>query len=57
MEGSATTKWLGGVLVHAVVTPGVALFSNDLPPPSLEDLRAADRASTCSSSTRRPARR
>ena len=38
MEGSTTTKWLGGVLVHAVVTPGVALFSNDLPPPSLEDL-------------------
>ena len=40
MEGSTTTKWLGGVLVHAVVTPGVALFSNDLPPPSLEDLAA-----------------
>jgi hypothetical protein len=38
MNGSLTTKWLGGVLVHAVVTPGVALFSNDLPPPSLEDL-------------------
>ena len=38
MDGSTTTKWLGGVLVHAVVTPGVALFSNDLPPPSLEDL-------------------
>jgi fermentation-respiration switch protein FrsA (DUF1100 family) len=27
-----------GSLVHAVVTPGVALFSNTLPPPSLEDL-------------------
>ena len=40
MDGSTTTKWLGGVLVHAVVTPGVALFSNDLPPPSLEDLAA-----------------
>jgi uncharacterized protein len=38
MKGSTTTKWLGGVLVHAVVTPGVALFSNDQPPPSLEDL-------------------
>ena len=25
-------------LVHLVVTPGVALFSNTLPPPSLEDL-------------------
>jgi hypothetical protein len=25
-------------LLHAVVTPGVALFSNTLPPPSLEDL-------------------
>jgi hypothetical protein len=38
MDGSTTTKWLGSVLVHAVVTPGVALFSNGLPPPSLEDL-------------------
>lgn len=27
-------------LVHAVVTPGVALFSNTMPPPSLEDLVA-----------------
>jgi hypothetical protein len=26
------------VLVHAVVTPAVALFSNSMPPPSLEDL-------------------
>jgi fermentation-respiration switch protein FrsA (DUF1100 family) len=25
-------------LIHAVITPGVALFSNTLPPPSLEDL-------------------
>lgn len=29
---------LTSALVHAVVTPGVALFSNTLPPPSLEDL-------------------
>jgi len=27
-------------LAHAVVTPGVALFSNTMPPPSLEDLAA-----------------
>ena len=27
-----------GSLVHAVVTPAVALFSNGMPPPSLEDL-------------------
>ena len=38
MDGSIGMKWFGGVLVHAVVTPGVALFANDLPPPSLEDL-------------------
>jgi dienelactone hydrolase len=38
MDAPTTTKWLGAVLVHAVVTPAVALFSNDLPPPSLEDL-------------------
>jgi fermentation-respiration switch protein FrsA (DUF1100 family) len=35
-----TRKRIEGSLVHAVVTPGVALFSNDLPPPSLEDLAA-----------------
>jgi dienelactone hydrolase len=29
-----------GVLVHAVLTPSVALFSNTFPPPSLEDLSA-----------------
>ena len=29
---------LTSTLVHAVVTPGVALFSNTLPPPNLEDL-------------------
>ena len=33
-----TRKRIEGSLVHAVVTPGVALFSNDLPPPSLDDL-------------------
>jgi fermentation-respiration switch protein FrsA (DUF1100 family) len=38
MPEQTTTKWLGAVLVHAVVTPGVALFSNTMPPPSLEDL-------------------
>jgi hypothetical protein len=31
-------KRLEAVVAHAVVTPAVALFSNDLPPPSLEDL-------------------
>jgi fermentation-respiration switch protein FrsA (DUF1100 family) len=35
-----TRKRIEGSLVHAVLTPGVALFSNDLPPPSLEDLAA-----------------
>jgi fermentation-respiration switch protein FrsA (DUF1100 family) len=40
MPEQTTTKWLGAVLVHAVVTPGVALFSNTMPPPSLEDLAA-----------------
>ena len=33
-----TRERLEGSLVHAVVTPGVALFSNTMPPPSLEDL-------------------
>ena len=33
-----TSAKLQASLVHAVVTPGVALFSNALPPPSLEDL-------------------
>ena len=33
-----TSAKLQASLVHAVVTPGVALFSNTLPPPSLEDL-------------------
>jgi dienelactone hydrolase len=33
-----TRKRLETLLVHAVVTPGVALFSNTMPPPSLEDL-------------------
>jgi hypothetical protein len=33
-----TRKKIEGVLVHSVVTPGVALFSNGLPPPSLVDL-------------------
>jgi poly(3-hydroxybutyrate) depolymerase len=33
-----TRKRLESSLLHAVVTPGVALFSNTLPPPSLEDL-------------------
>jgi uncharacterized protein len=33
-----TRKRLESSLLHAVVTPGVALFSNKLPPPSLEDL-------------------
>jgi fermentation-respiration switch protein FrsA (DUF1100 family) len=35
-----TRKRIEGSLVHAVLTPGVALFSNDMPPPSLEDLAA-----------------
>ncbi len=35
-----TSAMLQASLVHAVVTPGVALFSNTLPPPSLEDLVA-----------------
>jgi hypothetical protein len=33
-----TRKRLEASLAHVVVTPGVALFSNGLPPPSLEDL-------------------
>jgi hypothetical protein len=33
-----TRKRLEASIAHAVVTPGVALFANDLPPPSLEDL-------------------
>ncbi len=33
-----TRKWLEAVIAHAVVTPATAIFSNDLPPPSLEDL-------------------
>jgi hypothetical protein len=35
-----TRKRLEASLAHAVVTPVVALFSNTLPPPSLEDLAA-----------------
>jgi fermentation-respiration switch protein FrsA (DUF1100 family) len=35
-----TRKRVEAALVHAVVTPAVALFSNSLPPPSLEDLSA-----------------
>ena len=35
-----TSAKLQASLVHAVMTPGVALFSNTLPPPSLEDLVA-----------------
>ena len=33
-----TRKRLESSLLHAVVTPAVALFSNTMPPPSLEDL-------------------
>ena len=33
-----TRMRIEGSLVHAVVTPAVALFSNGMPPPSLEDL-------------------
>ena len=33
-----TKKKLEASLVHAVVTPAIALFSNTMPPPSLEDL-------------------
>jgi uncharacterized protein len=33
-----TNARLTTVLVHSVVTPAVALFSNSMPPPSLEDL-------------------
>ena len=33
-----TRKRIEGSLVHAVVTPAVALFSNSRPPPSLDDL-------------------
>ena len=35
---SEMRKRFEGALVHAVVTPGVALFSNTMPPSSLEDL-------------------
>jgi len=35
-----TRKRIETTLVHALVTPAVALFSNTLPPPSLEDLSA-----------------
>lgn len=35
-----TRKQIESALVHAVVTPGVALFSNDLPPPGLDELAA-----------------
>ena len=35
-----TRKRIEGSLVHAVVTPAIAVFSNGLPPPSLEDLAA-----------------
>jgi dienelactone hydrolase len=35
-----TRKRIEGSLVHAVVTPAVAVFSNGMPPPSLEDLAA-----------------
>ena len=38
-------KRIEGSLVHAVVTPAIAVFSNGMPPPSLEDL-AADIAPT-----------
>ena len=63
-----TSAKLQASLLHAVVTPGVALFSNTLPPPSLEDLvgkiaprpgsRRACPAPTASSPSRRcaPAR-
>ena len=35
-----TRLMLEASLVHAALTPGVALFSNNLPPPSLEDVSA-----------------
>ena len=35
---SDTRERIEASLLHAIVTPGVALFSNTLPPPSLEDL-------------------
>src|SRR6185295_2506598 len=35
-----TRKWLEGTIAHAVVTPGVALFRNAVPPASLEQLVA-----------------
>jgi uncharacterized protein len=37
---SGTRKRIEAALTHAVLTPSVALFSDDLPPPSLEDLSA-----------------
>ena len=33
-----TRKMLEATIAHAIVTPAIALFSNDLPPASLEDL-------------------
>jgi fermentation-respiration switch protein FrsA (DUF1100 family) len=33
-----TRKMLEATMVHTIVTPAIALFSNDLPPASLEDL-------------------
>ena len=33
-----TRKMLEATIVHTIVTPAIALFSNDLPPASLEDL-------------------
>jgi dienelactone hydrolase len=35
-----TRKMLEAAIAHAIVTPATALFSNDLPPASLEDLSA-----------------
>ena len=35
-----TRKLVESTLAHAIVTPAVALFSNAVPPPSLEDLAA-----------------
>jgi uncharacterized protein len=33
-----TRKRLEGSIAHAILTPGLALFSNTMPPPSLDDL-------------------
>ena len=49
-----TRKRIEGSLVHAVVTPAVALFSNGMPPPSLEDLAARDLADSGLPHLRRP---